>query len=369
MVAVVADARIRGRAIVTLLGGLLALGACGAPEPGTPGVAASTGASSATGLTTRSAGPVGSPAGPVESPAGSGVGESSVFAESPGDPTSAPSTSTPGPSPSTPVHPASTSAVGTTEPDRSTGTVTPVATTGPSWPDVGLAGVNDPGCRSATPPVLLLHGSFSSVASNFPTIARALIASGRCVYGIDYGHEGTDAIQDSAAQVAAFARQVLGHAHQDRLDVVGYSQGGLVLRTALRLDGIADDVRVAALIAPSFHGTTSPLAAIVPTQLCPACADQIAGSALLRQLDAGGDLDGTVRYAVLSTRNDTIVTPVSSQVPIGPADRVRSTLVEDVCPTTQTDHLALPALPGLPGWVVAALDTDGRPATDALTCG
>jgi triacylglycerol lipase len=72
---------------------------------------------------------------------------------------------------------------------------------------------------------------------------------------------------------------------------------------------------------------------------------------------------------VVSTRNDVIVTPVSSQVPAGPADRVRSLLVEDVCPTAHTDHLSLPAFPGLPGWVLAALDTDGRPPPGALTCG
>lgn len=216
--------------------------------------------------------------------------------------------------------------------------------------------------------MLLLHGSFSSVAGNFRTVARALIASGRCVYGIDYGDQGTGAIADSASSVAAFAAEVLGSTGAPRLDVVAYSQGGLVLRTALRLDGIADDVRVAVLIAPSFHGTTAPLAALVPAELCPACADQVAGSALLRQLDAGGDLDGDVRYAVLSTRNDTVVTPVPSQVPAGPPDRVRSLVVEDVCPAARTDHLALPTFPGLPGWVVAALDSDGRPAPSALSC-
>lgn len=217
--------------------------------------------------------------------------------------------------------------------------------------------------------MLLLHGSFSSVAANFPAVARALVASDRCVYGIDYGDQGTGPVADSAAAVAAFVRQVLVLTGARQLDVVAYSQGGLVLRTALRLDDIADDVRVAVLIAPSFHGTTSTLATLVPAELCPACADQAAGSALLRQLDAGGDLDGTVRYAVLSTRNDTVVTPVASQVPDGPADRVRSLVVEDACPEAHTNHIDLPAFPGLPSWVVAALDTDGRPAPSALTCG
>ena len=41
---------------------------------------------------------------------------------------------------------------------------------------------------------------------------------------------------------------------------------------------------------------------------------------MLTELNAGGDLAGAVRYAEISTRNDVIVTPVSSQVPDGPAD-------------------------------------------------
>jgi triacylglycerol lipase len=217
--------------------------------------------------------------------------------------------------------------------------------------------------------VLLLHGSFSTVAGNFPTIARALIASGRCVYGIDYGDEGRRPIKDSATEVAEFVGQIRTVASAAQVDVVGYSQGGLVLRTALRLNGIAGYVRVGVLIAPSFHGTTSPLATLMPEGVCPACADQAANSTLLTELNAGGDLDGDVRYAVLSTRYDVVVTPVASQVPKGPTDRVRSLVVQDVCPASVVDHLGLPALRGVPSWVVDALATDGRPAPSSLTCG
>ncbi len=258
----------------------------------------------------------------------------------------------------------SPSASPATSTNASTSAVTPA-----DLPGVGLAGVNVVGCRSAEPPVLLLHGSFSTAAGNFSTIAPALLAAGRCVYAIDYGAEGTAAVKDSAAQVAVFVHQVLVASGASRLDVVGYSQGGLVLRTALRLNGIADDVRVAVLLAPSFHGTTSPLARAIPGAICPACADQIAGSDLLRELDVGGDLDGTVRYAVLSTRYDAVVTPVSSQVPNGPSDRVQSLIVQQECPKALTDHLALPTSPGVPSWVLDALTADGRPSASALTCG
>lgn len=216
---------------------------------------------------------------------------------------------------------------------------------------------------------MLLHGSFSTIATNFSTLVPALRTAGWCVYGLNYGHDGVDAVTDSAVAAAKLVDAVRRMTGAERVDVVGYSQGGLVLRAALRLDHLASAVGVAVLIAPSFHGTTSPLAAAAPAALCPACADQAAGSALLRRLDAGGDLDGAVRYAVVSTTDDTVVTPISSQVPQGPPSRVRSVTVQRVCPGKHVDHIALPRDPGVVNWVLAALTDAGRPPASALTCG
>ncbi len=122
---------------------------------------------------------------------------------------------------------------------------------------VQLAGVNLPSCTSADPPVVLLHGSFSTMAANFTTLVPALRGSGRCVYGLNYGRQGIDAVTGSARAAARLVRTVLRVTGAERVDVVGYSQGGLVLRTALRLDGLAPDVRVAVLIAvlPRNHVT------------------------------------------------------------------------------------------------------------------
>ena len=76
----------------------------------------------------------------------------------------------------------------------------------------------------------------------------------------------------------------------------------------------------------------------------------VVGSDLLERLNAGGDLDGAVRYAVVSTRADQYVTPVESQVPDGPADRVVSIARRRVW-QVQTDHIAILGLPGVAtGW-------------------
>ena len=216
--------------------------------------------------------------------------------------------------------------------------------------------------------MVLLHGTLGSVAASYSPLVAALRTDHRCVYGLDYGDEGVGPVADSARAFADLVEQVRRRTGAPTVDVVAYSQGGLVLRTALRLDGLADRVAVAVLLAPSFHGTDSPLVAQVPGFLCPACRDQVVGSPLLRQLDVGGDLDGSVRYAVLSTRDDTVVTPVAGQPPRGPADRVVTLVVQDHCAGAVIGHVALPSEPGTISWVLAALDTDGRPPASAFTC-
>lgn len=296
---------------------------------------------------------------------------------------SATSASTPAPSPSwAPSHPSSRSSTPSPSPSPApTPTPTPTPTsrlspTGPAstsptrggLPDVRLSGVNDPTCTSDEPPVVVLPGTFSTVAGNFAALATALAADGRCVYGTNYGLGGVAPIRESAAAVAGFVDRVLATTGADQVDVVAYSQGGLVLRTALRLEGLAPSVGTAVLIAPTFHGSTSDLLTGVPPGVCPACTDQAAGSTLLTELDAGGDLDGAVRYATISSRDDDVVTPVTAQSPVGPADRVISLIVQDQCPSVRLDHLALPGDPRVIAWTRQALASAGRPEPSAFPC-
>lgn len=277
-----------------------------------------------------------------------------------------------GPNAMTPAVSAASSSAGPSTVPSATSASSAAADSSPATvstlPSVGLVGVNAPSCHSTDRPVVLLHGTFSTVAANFSVMAPALMTAGRCVYGINYGNSGVGPIATSAGEVARFIKTVRELTGATKVDVVGYSQGGLVLRTALRFNGLAQQVGTAVLLAPSWNGTTSLLAGTLPASLCPACADQVASSPLLKRLAVGGDLDGSVHYAELSTRGDTVVTPISSQVPTGPADRVRSIVVEKQCPNLHTDHVQLPAVPGVIAWTLSALTTGGRPPAGAFTC-
>lgn len=235
-------------------------------------------------------------------------------------------------------------------------------------PDVHLTGVNSPACHSERPPVVLLHGTFSTPASNFTPMAARLRASGRCVfavlYGAAFGWGGIGDIDASASEVAGFIDQVRLASGAANVDVVAFSQGALVLRDALQRDLDPAAVGLAVFVAPNYHGTTVPLVTKVPAFACPACAEQTAGSALLGRLDAGGDLSGAIRYSTLSSRRDEWVQPVSGQSPRGPAERVRTAILEDICPSVRIRHMDLPNAAPVINWTLAALDSDGRaPAT------
>jgi triacylglycerol lipase len=244
----------------------------------------------------------------------------------------------------------------------------PTSNPGPGLGPVGLIGVNDPACTSIHRPVLLLHGTFSSIVVDFPVLVPALTAAGFCVYGADYGLLGTQAVRASAASFASVVDQVRSTTGASQVDAVGFSQGGLVLRTALRFDSLVSVVHTAVMISPSINGTTSPLISALPGGICAACTDQAAGSALLTDLAAGGDLDGAVRYAVAVTSSDQIVTPWQRQIPDGPADRVRSVVLDQQCGRTTIRHQDMPRDQGVVGWVVAALAADGDVQAADLIC-
>lgn len=269
----------------------------------------------------------------------------------------------------TSMTPATSTSPIATSPSSSAPTLisTPASVPQPLDP-VGLPGTNELGCRGSGPPVVLLHGTLSTPAANFRDLGAALQEDDRCVYaplfGEVLGYGGIGRIEDSAALVTAFIDKVGAQEGVDQVDVVAFSQGALVLRTALQRDLDPADIRLAVFLAPSYHGTTVALASKVPAAACPACAEQVVGSALLQELAAGGELaPGALRYATLSIQDDAWVRPVADQSPVGPADRVRQQILQDACPDVRVEHSSLPSAPAAISWTRAALDTGGRPPT------
>ncbi|NUR26769.1 MAG: alpha/beta fold hydrolase [Catenulispora sp.] len=222
------------------------------------------------------------------------------------------------------------------------------------------SGINDFSCHpsAAHPrPVVLVHGTFGNGWDNWLVGAPYIAARGFCVFELDYGQEpgvplfhGLAPVAQSAQQLSDYVDQVLSATGASQVDVVGHSQGGMMPRYYLKFLGGAAKVHTLVGLAPSNHGTTldgiATLAAkyypgaidLVGTA-CPACADQVAGSPLMQSLNAGGDTLPGVRYTVIASRYDEVVTPYQSQFLNGTG--VHNVVLQDLCAADLSEHVAI----------------------------
>ncbi|MDR6978743.1 triacylglycerol esterase/lipase EstA (alpha/beta hydrolase family) [Streptomyces sp. 3330] len=244
------------------------------------------------------------------------------------------------------------------------------------------SGWNDYRCKpsAAHPrPVVLVHGTFGNSIDNWLALAPYLTVRGYCVFSVDYGQlpgvplfNGLGPIDKSAAQLSAFVDKVLAATGAAEADLVGHSQGGMMPRYYLKFLGGAAKVNALVGIAPDNHGTTlSGLAHLLPyfpgaedllSAATPGLADQVAGSAFLTKLNAGGDTVPGVRYTVIATKYDEVVTPWRTQYLSG--SDVRNVLLQDLCPVDLSEHVAIGLLDRIAFHEVAnALDPAHATAT------
>ncbi|MFI9629780.1 esterase/lipase family protein [Streptomyces sp. NPDC052042] len=246
---------------------------------------------------------------------------------------------------------------------------TPMATASAAAPTAASAttasatatsrGWNDYSCKPSPAhprPVVLVHGTFGNAIDNWLVLAPYLVNRGYCVYSLDYGQlpgvpvfYGLGPIDESAGQLAAFVDKVLAATGAPEVDLVGHSQGGMMPHHYLKFLGGAAKVNALIGIAPDNHGTTLlGLTKLLPyfpgvehllNTNTPALADQVAGSPFLTKLNAGGDTVPGVRYTVIATRYDEVVTPYRTQFLDGPS--VRNVLLQDLCPLDLSGHVAI----------------------------
>jgi triacylglycerol esterase/lipase EstA (alpha/beta hydrolase family) len=224
------------------------------------------------------------------------------------------------------------------------------------------AGANLPCTPSAAHPypVILAEGTFSSMYNSFGAIAPDLADNGYCVYAFNYGQTlpltgiyATGNIPASAAQLASEVTRVLGETGARKVDIVGWSQGGMMPRYYINQLGGAASVNTLVGLAPSNYGTTldgitgllSGLGSLgVATALlsatCAACVEQIQGSAFLTSLNATPTA-AAVKYVVIETADDEVVTPYTNAF-LPAAGNVQNITLQSQCPQDHSDHLSIP---------------------------
>lgn len=242
-------------------------------------------------------------------------------------------------------------------------------------------GANDWTCKpsAAHPyPVVLVPGTFETMAKNWSLFSPVLKDQGYCVFSLNYGVvNGVPAsgpVRDSAVELGDFVSSVLGATGAKQVDLVGHSQGGMMPRYYMGFLGGAKYVHQLIGIAPSSHGTQgliapSPAGMILDTTAtstaCQACADQYAGSEFMAQLNSIGDTVPGPAYTVISTRYDEVVTPYTSQALAGSSKQVTNLVLQDYCPLDTIEHDQSPNDPNVWALVSNALLQDG-PADPAF---
>ncbi|MGW3998577.1 esterase/lipase family protein [Amycolatopsis sp. NPDC004772] len=241
-------------------------------------------------------------------------------------------------------------------------------------PTIAPPGANDWNCKPSAQhpnPVLLSNGTTANAYENWANLSQKLADAGYCVFAGNFGGAPGSFLQtvgpvaDTAKALAAFGERILAATGAAKLDVVGHSQGGMNIRYWIKYLGGADRISRLVGLSPSNHGTdlfgllsTLEMIPGVPAALgavCQACNDQAVGSDFLTDLNAGGETVPGIRYTVIQTRYDDVVTPYRSAF-LAPAPNVRNILLQDVCGLDFTDHLGITYDPVAQGLVLNALD-------------
>ncbi len=201
-------------------------------------------------------------------------------------------------------------------------------------------------------PIVLVHG-YDGTALTLGTLATRLRATGRQVVTVELPDRGTGDIDVSAGVVA----RAVDATRAGRVDLVGYSAGGIVVRDYLGQPGRAARARHVVLLGAPNHGTQlAGLAALLGPRLCNGACTQLApDSPLLERLNrlvGGLEIPAGPDVTSIWTALDRTVTPPTSAKLTG----ARNIRLQDVCPDSDASHGGLVRDPLAIGLVVRVLD-------------
>ncbi|MBQ1096117.1 alpha/beta fold hydrolase [Streptomyces sp. b94] len=223
---------------------------------------------------------------------------------------------------------------------------------------------NTPPTEEHPRPVVLVHGTFGNRGYTWNTATPLLRQHGHRVFRLDYGRHGNPVIfglgdiKHSARQLADFVDEVLRRTGAQEVDVVGFSQGGMMPRYYLNALGGGPKVRNLVGIAPSNHGVTAQglmnLARQIPGavellekgvigEVVPAWPQLQHDHPFQRELADLGETTEGVRHTVIATQYDDVVTPYTSCALARTEGRyVNNIVLQDIDPDDHTPHVGMP---------------------------
>lgn len=179
---------------------------------------------------------------------------------------------------------------------------------------------------STADPIILVSGFANTASPGWDSYRKSLEADGFTVYVVDFRTHGLGDMYEAAQQLAAFIDEVKRKTARSKVDLVGFSEGGVLSRMVVAQYGRAADVDRIVTIATPHNGVEAQalygVASNVPFlgAMLPESAGQlIEGSRLITNLtrdDAALRAGGPVRYASIHSRTfDGATSPVSARLP------------------------------------------------------
>lgn len=193
-------------------------------------------------------------------------------------------------------------------------------------------------------PVILVHGTQLNPKANFSWNYVPAFRDDRRPYcTVALPESGMEDIQVAGEYVVYSLREV-ARISGGRVDVVGYSQGGMVPRWVLRFwpdtRELVDDL---VGLAPSNHGTPTPIP-FCQQSCAPAYWQQRLDAKFIAALNSRAETFAGIDYSVIYSRTDEIVTPnfdgTASSLRTGEG-KVVNIAIQDVCPNDSSEHLAI----------------------------
>jgi triacylglycerol esterase/lipase EstA (alpha/beta hydrolase family) len=252
------------------------------------------------------------------------------------------------------------------------------ATTSASGATAPSSGFDNWSCKpsAAHPnPLVLLHGLGGNGPGNYSFLGPYLAAKGYCAFTLTYGQAtpaipvgGTVSITQSSAEIEAFVNRVRQSTGAAKVDLVGHSEGAFQSLYGPKVRGYAAKVGKVVALAPPTHGTTFGglvsvgdylgLRLLVDQVLrefgCPACDELIVGGSAVAALTSGPVAQPGVKYTVIASRFDALVTPHETSFIREPG--VTNKFVQDTCALDPVGHVGLAFDPTVAQLVANALD-------------
>jgi len=206
--------------------------------------------------------------------------------------------------------------------------------------------------QSSPGPVLLVPG-YGADTGSLETLSAALQRAGRTVLIVSLPGNAQGEIDVQAQTLSAAVDSALASSQATTVDLVGYSEGGLVTRDYVKRFGGRTKVRRVVTLGSPHHGThLASLGAQLQPSLCPtACQEMVPGSSFLKKLNGSDETPPGPTWVAIYTSDDEVVTPPTS----GKLDGALNIKVQSICANTTVGHGGLPTTPVTVGMVLREL--------------